>query len=122
MQALRTWGIYVATIMVGVGISPGFANSLALLSSRTHITGALQGVISAFSGAGCMMLPLVVSLLAKHTALGFQGLMWLCVVSFSAMLGMLGVVACCGKPRAVVALEARAGGEGVTEPLLGDSV
>ena len=113
-QLLRTWGIYVATVLVGVGISTGFANSLALLSQHTAITGAMQGTISAFSGAGCMLLPLAVSLLAKHTPLGFQALMWLSLGAFVLMLSMVLVVKCCAGQRHSL----RVADAGATEPLL----
>jgi MFS family permease len=103
-------------VLVGVAISPGFASSMALLSSHAPITGALQGTISAFSGAGCMVQPLLVSLLAKHTSLSFQGLMWMSLVSFGLMIAMLLLEACCvprGRRRAVLG-EA----DGLVEPLL----
>ncbi len=110
-------------VLTGVAISPGFASSMALLSAHAPITGAIQGTISAFSGAGCMVQPLLVSLLAKSTPLGFQGLMWMSLVSFCLMIAMLLVEACFapkgGRRVAGASHGGAAAADGLAEPLLG---
>ena len=121
-QELQRWGIYLGTVLVGVAVSPGFASGMALLGARVPLTGMLQGAISTFSGAGCTLQPLLVSVLAKRTPLGFQGLMWMALVSFVAMIALLLVEGYCApEPRLwaaedeVLAVE----GQGLSEPLLG---
>lgn len=78
--------LMVVTVLVGAGVAPGFANALALLDSYCPCTGSITGLLGGVAGAGCMSVPLVVALLAKHTVLQYQGLMWVSLVSFAAQL------------------------------------
>jgi hypothetical protein len=44
-----------------------------------------------------MTIPLVVALLAKHTSLQYQGLMWVCLVSFGVQLACVPLVLLVGR-------------------------
>jgi hypothetical protein len=74
------------TVLVGLGVAPGFANALALLDSICPVTGQLAGLLGGVAGAGCMTVPLVVAALAKYSPLAYQGLMWVSLGSFAAQL------------------------------------
>lgn len=78
--------LLVVTVLVGLGASAGFANALALLDSYHPCTGSITGLLGGVAGAGCMTVPLVIALLAKHTVLQYQGLMWCTLVSFVIQL------------------------------------
>uniref|UniRef100_A0A383VLH6 Major facilitator superfamily (MFS) profile domain-containing protein n=1 Tax=Tetradesmus obliquus TaxID=3088 RepID=A0A383VLH6_TETOB len=80
------WLLLIVTILVGLGASAGFANALAILDGFEPCTGSITGLLGGVAGAGCMMVPLVVALLAKHTSLGYGGLMLCCLVSFGVQL------------------------------------
>jgi fucose permease len=80
------WLLLVVTVLVGLGASAGFANALAILDSFEPCTGSITGLLGGVAGAGCMTVPLVIALLAKHTALGYGGLMLCCLVSFAVQL------------------------------------
>lgn len=87
VMAQQGWLLLMGvTVLIGLGVSAGFANSLALLDSYCPCTGSITGLLGGVAGAGCMTVPLVVALLAKHTRLGYQGLMWVCLVSFVVQL------------------------------------
>lgn len=77
-------------VLVGLGVSTAFANALSLLDSYAPVTGTVTGLLGALAGAGCMVFPLVVALLAKHTQVGYQGLMWVTLGSMAAMFVCLG--------------------------------
>lgn len=85
------------TVLVGLGASAGFANSLALLDSYCPCTGSITGLLGGVAGAGCMTVPLVVALLAKHTPLQYQGLMWVVLVSFGVQLACVPLVLLVGR-------------------------
>lgn len=85
------------TVLIGLGVSAGFANSLALLDSYCPCTGSITGLLGGVAGAGCMTIPLVVALMAKHTSLQYQGLMWVCLASFAVQLGCVPVVLAVGR-------------------------
>lgn len=92
------WLLLMAvTVLIGLGVSAGFANSLALLDSYCPCTGSVTGLLGGVAGAGCMTIPLVVALMAKHTALQYQGLMWVCLTSFAVQLGCVPVVLAVGR-------------------------
>lgn len=80
------WLLLTVTVLVGLGASAGFANALALLDSYHACTGSVTGLLGGVAGAGCMTVPLVIAVLAKHTALQYQGLMWCSLVSFVVQL------------------------------------
>eukprot|EP00878_Enallax_costatus_P009486 GHUV01009912.1.p1 GENE.GHUV01009912.1~~GHUV01009912.1.p1 ORF type:complete len:478 (+),score=131.75 GHUV01009912.1:2037-3470(+) len=80
------WLLLVVTILVGLGVSAGFANALALLDSYYPCSGSVTGLLGGVAGAGCMVVPLIIALLAKHTTLQYQGLMWCSLVSFVVQL------------------------------------
>lgn len=80
---LNGWLSYVVTILIGLGVSTGFANALSLLDSWVPVTGGVTGFLGGVAGGGCMIFPLIVALLAKHTSLGYQGLMWSTLLSFA---------------------------------------
>jgi nitrate/nitrite transporter NarK len=80
------WLLLLVTVLVGLGASTGFANALAILDSFEPCTGSITGLLGGVAGAGCMTVPLVIALLAKHTSLGYGGLMVCCLVSFSVQL------------------------------------
>jgi hypothetical protein len=44
-----------------------------------------------------MTIPLIVALLAKHTSLQYQGLMWVCLVSFAVQLACVPLVLLVGR-------------------------
>jgi fucose permease len=70
-----------AVVLVGLGVSTGFANLLALLEAYSPINGSVTGLLSGFAGAGTMLMPLAIALLAKSTPLGYSGLMWTTLVA-----------------------------------------
>jgi hypothetical protein len=74
------------TVLVGLGVAPGFANALALLDSFCPCTGSITGLLGGVAGAGCMTVPLLVACVAKYSAVGYTGLMWVSLGSFSAQL------------------------------------
>lgn len=80
------WLLLVVSILVGLGASAGFANALALLDSYYPCSGSVTGLLGGVAGAGCMVVPLIIALLAKHTSLQYQGLMWCSLVSFVVQL------------------------------------
>lgn len=86
-----------STVLIGLGVSAGFANSLALLDSYCPCTGSTTGLLGGVAGAGCMTIPLIVALLAKHTSLQYQGLMWVCLVSFAVQLACVPLVLLVGR-------------------------
>jgi MFS family permease len=97
MQQQGWWLLMGVTVLIGLGVSAGFANSLALLDSYSPCTGSITGLLGGVAGAGCMTIPLVVALLAKHTSLQYQGLMWVCLVSFGVQLACVPVVLLFGR-------------------------
>lgn len=86
-----------ATVLIGLGVAPGFANCLALLDSYCPCTGNITGLLGGVAGAGCMTIPLVVALLAKHTVLQYQGLMWVCLASFAVQLACVPLLMLVGR-------------------------
>jgi MFS family permease len=97
MQQHGWWLLMGVTVLIGLGVSAGFANSLALLDSYCPCTGSITGLLGGVAGAGCMTIPLVVALLAKHTSLQYQGLMWVCLVSFGVQLACVPLVLLVGR-------------------------
>jgi fucose permease len=82
------WLLLTVSVLIGLGASAGFANSLALLDKYHPCTGSVTGWLGGVAGAGCMTIPFLISFLAKHTVVGYQGLMVCCLLSF------LGQVVC----------------------------
>jgi hypothetical protein len=98
MMQTQGWMLLMGvTVLIGLGVSAGFANSLALLDSYCPCTGSITGLLGGVAGAGCMTIPLVVALLAKHTALQYQGLMWVCLTSFAVQLACVPLVLAVGR-------------------------
>eukprot|EP00879_Flechtneria_rotunda_P022403 GHRR01023642.1.p1 GENE.GHRR01023642.1~~GHRR01023642.1.p1 ORF type:complete len:246 (-),score=58.66 GHRR01023642.1:565-1302(-) len=89
--------LFMSCVLIGMGVSAGFANALALLDTYIPCTGSITGLLGGLAGAGCMTVPLVVAVLAKHTALQYQGLMWVSLVSFVAQLACVPVALAFGK-------------------------
>ncbi|KAF8055830.1 hypothetical protein HT031_006605 [Scenedesmus sp. PABB004] len=83
--------------LVGLGVAPGFANSLALLDAVQPCTGAITGLLGGVAGGGCMLVPLLVAQLAKHSPLGYQALMAVCTVSFAAQLALAVTAIACAR-------------------------
>eukprot|EP00775_Hariotina_reticulata_P008475 gene8475-8658_t len=74
------WLLLTVSLLIGLGASAGFANSLALLDKYHPCTGSVTGWLGGVAGAGCMTIPFLISVLAKYTMFGYQGLMN-CIVS-----------------------------------------
>jgi fucose permease len=79
------WVMAGVAILVGLGVSTAFANALAILDDAAPISGTVTGVLGGLAGAGCMVFPLLIALVAKYTALGYQGLMWSMLLAFVAL-------------------------------------
>jgi hypothetical protein len=47
-----------------------YANAVSLLERYVPVTGFMNGVFGMVAGAACMVGPVAVAMLAKHTALG----------------------------------------------------
>lgn len=86
-----------SVILVGLGVSTGFANMLALLERHAPITGSVTGLLGAVAGAGTMLMPVAIALLAKETSLGYQGLMWVTLASMVLQFVCLAPVLIAGR-------------------------
>ncbi|GBF95370.1 MFS transporter [Raphidocelis subcapitata] len=103
---LAGWPATVCVVLVGLGLSTGFANLLALLEVHAPINGSVTGLLGGCAGAGTMLVPLAVAVLAKSTPLGFQGLMWTTLAAMVAQFACLAPILAAGRARG----EGRGGG------------
>jgi hypothetical protein len=83
LQELKSWGIYVAVMVVGLAVAPGFASGMALLNARVKVTAAWQAAFGSFGAAGLIAQPHLLQLL------GPQGVTWMVFASFAAMFVLL---------------------------------
>ena len=90
LAAQGGWVMAGVAVLVGLGVSTAFANALAILDAAAPITGTVTGVLGGLAGAGCMVFPLLIALVAKYSVLGYQGLMW------ATLLAILGLFLCLG--------------------------
>lgn len=108
------WLLLAACVLVGLGVSAAFANSLALLDSYAPCTGSVTGLLGGVAGAGCMTVPLLIALLAKHSSM--QALMWCSLGSFGAQLACVPLCMAVGR---CVTQRRMQGEKSVTGGLLG---
>lgn len=73
----------IVSVIVGLGNSTGYANSVAMLERYTTVTGLLNGMLGAFAGSSNMVGPVLVAALATHTSISYGAVMWVEVVMFS---------------------------------------
>ena len=64
--------LFVASVMAGLGISTGFANSVSLLSRYVLPDGKVQSLIQLAATAGSMTFPPGVALIAQTGVLGVR--------------------------------------------------
>lgn len=86
-RANFSYGVVMAmAVLAGLGNSTGYANAVALLERYVPVTGFINGVFGAVAGAACMVGPVLVAQLAKHTTLRYLAMPWVGLVLYGLQL------------------------------------
>ncbi|GLC40677.1 hypothetical protein PLESTM_001100600 [Pleodorina starrii] len=78
--------VMVMAAMTGLGNSTGYANAVALLERYVPVTGFINGVFGAVAGGACMVGPVLVAMMAKHTDLRYMSMPWVGLVLYALHL------------------------------------
>jgi MFS family permease len=96
-SAIQAPALFLCAALVGVGASTGYANTVSLFGHYAPMQGSVMGLFSGVSSIGCMVMPMLMASLARHTSAGYQSIMWVLCTAYCAQLLLLGVVVLTGQ-------------------------